>query len=104
MSNYYSDYKGSDSNGTGIGSTPSAYGDKYPLARPVASYGTILPASAVTATPSLEQPSGHNESVTTTSANESNSATGVPGFEGAFAVAGFVIAALVLFGKKYRVK
>ena len=30
MSNYYSDYKGNDSNGTGIGSTPSSYGDKYP--------------------------------------------------------------------------
>ena len=30
MSNYYSDYKGNDSNGTGIGSTPSSYGDKSP--------------------------------------------------------------------------
>jgi len=30
MGNYYSDYNGSTSNGTGIGSTPSAYGDKYP--------------------------------------------------------------------------
>jgi len=55
MSNYYSDYKGTDSNGNGIGTTSSAYGDKYPLVQPVANYGNIIPASAVTPTPSPQQ-------------------------------------------------
>jgi parallel beta-helix repeat protein len=98
--NYYSDYKGTDSNGTGIGSTPSAYGDKYPLIQPVASYGTIVPASAVTSTPSSGQPSGQNLSTTTTSGTQSNAGTGLPGFEGAYAVAGFAIVALVLLSKR----
>jgi parallel beta-helix repeat protein len=102
MSNYYSDYKGTDSNGTGIGSTPSAYGDKYPLIQPVASYGTILNASAVTSAPSSGQPS--SQSATTTSGNQSNTGTGLPGFDAAYAVAGFAIAAIVLLGKRYRAK
>ncbi len=55
MGNYYSDYAGSDSNGTGVGSTPSAYGDTYPLIQPFERYelaGTpslaTLPARATT--------------------------------------------------------
>ena len=100
MGNYYSDYKGTDSNGTGIGSMPSAYGDKYPLVQPVASYGTVLPASAVTSTPSSGQPSGQNLSTTTTSGTQSNAGTGLPGFEGAYAVAGIAIVALVLLSKR----
>ena len=104
MGNYYSDYKGTDSNGTGIGSTPSAYGDKYPLIQPVASYGTIVPASAVTSTPSSGQPSSQSQSTSTTSGNRSNTGTGLPGFEGAYAAAGFAIAALALLGKRYRAK
>jgi parallel beta-helix repeat protein len=55
MGNYYSDYKGTDSNGSGIGTKPSAYGDKYPLVQPFANYGNILPASAVTPTPSPQR-------------------------------------------------
>ncbi len=101
MSNYYSDYKGSDSNGTGIGNTPSAYGDKYPLIRPIASYGTIIPASAVTATPSPSLSSGQNESTTATS-NQSSNGTGLPGFETLYAVAGLLIAALVVLLKHHR--
>jgi parallel beta-helix repeat protein len=104
MSNYYSDYTGTDANGTGIGSPPSAYGDKYPLLQSVASYGNIIPASAVTPTPSSGQPSGQNESVTTSSGNQSNTGTLLPGFEASYAVAGFAIAALVLLGKRYRAK
>ncbi|MGZ4941721.1 MAG: right-handed parallel beta-helix repeat-containing protein, partial [Halobacteriota archaeon] len=53
MGNYYSDYKGSDSNGTGIGSTPSTNGDTYPLMQPFENYEltgtpspTTLPTSA----------------------------------------------------------
>ena len=101
MSNYYSDYKGTDANGTGIGSTPSSYGDKYPLIRPIASYGTIIPASAVTPTPSPSLSSGLNESTTATS-NQSSNGTGLPGFEAPYGVAGLLIAALVVVLKHHR--
>ena len=101
MSNYYSDYKGNDSNGTGIGSTPSAYGDKYPLVQPVASYGTIMPASAVTATTSSSLSNSQNASRIATS-NQSSTGTGLPGFETPYAVAGLLIAALVVLLKRRR--
>jgi parallel beta-helix repeat protein len=100
MSNYYFDYKGTDSNGTGIGDTPSAYGDKYPLVQTVASYGKIIPASAVTSTPS----STATSTSTSTSGNQSASGTKLPGFEVASAVAGLTIAVLVLLGRKNRAK
>ncbi len=48
MSNYYSDYNGSDANGTGIGSPASVYGDKYPLVQPFEKYTNIGAASAAT--------------------------------------------------------
>jgi parallel beta-helix repeat protein len=100
MSNYYSDYKGADSNGTGIGSTPSSYGDKYPLMRPIASYGTIIPASAVTPTSSPSLSSGLNES-TIAAVNQSSNGTALPGFEMLYAVAGLLIAALVILLKHH---
>ena len=101
MSNYYSDYKGNDSNGTGIGSTPSSYGDKYPLMQPISSYGTIILASAVTPTPSTSSSSGLNQSTTATF-NQSSNGTGLPGFEAPYAVAGLLIAALVVLLKHRR--
>jgi len=101
MSNYHSDYKGNDSNGTGIGSTPSSYGEKYPLMRPIASYGTIIPASAVTPTPPTSVSSGLNESTSATS-NQSSNGTGLPGFETPYAVAALLIAALVVLLKHRR--
>jgi parallel beta-helix repeat protein len=100
MSNYYSDYKGTDVNGTEIGSTPSAYGDKYPLVQSVASYGNIIPASAVTPTPS---PTSTSTS-TATSGNQSASGTKLPGFEVVSAVAGLSIAVLLLLGRKNRTR
>jgi PGF-CTERM protein len=100
MGNYYSDYNGTASNGTGIGSTPSAYGDKYPLVQPVASYGTIVPASAAT-TASSGQPSSQNQTATTT-AGQSSTGTGLPGFEALYAVVGLLIAALVVVLKHHR--
>ncbi len=102
MSNYYSDYKGTDSNGTGIGDTPSAYGDKYPLVQTVASYGKIIPASAVTPTPSST--ATPTSTSTSTSGNQSASGTKLPGFEVASAVAGLTIAVLMLLGRKNRAK
>jgi hypothetical protein len=101
MSNYYSDYKGSDANGTGIGSTPSAYGDKNPLVQPVTSYGNIIPVSAVTSTASPSASNAQNTSMTATS-NQSRTGTGLPGFEALYAVAGFLIAALVVLLKHHR--
>jgi len=76
MSNYYSDYKGTDVNGTGVGSTPSTYGDQFPLVQPVQNYGTIIPLIAVTPTPTL-QPSTQ----TGTSDNQSVSGIQVPSFQ-----------------------
>ena len=75
MSNYYSDYKGTDVNGTGIGSTPSTFGDMFPLVQSVTSYGTIIPVSAVTPTPSPQ-----SENSTTVSDNQSISGIQVPSF------------------------
>ena len=93
MGNYYSDYNGTVSNGTGIGNTPSAYGDKYPLIQPVASYG--FSAGATSAGP------GSSQTATTTVGQNSN-ATGLPGFEALYAVAGLLIAALVVMLKQHR--
>jgi parallel beta-helix repeat protein len=99
MSNFYSDYTGTDANGTGIGSTPSAYGDKFPLIQSVTSYGTIIPVSAVTPTPSPQ-----SENSTTVSNNQSISGIQVPSFPGfevlsiivVFAVVGLAIAYFIL--------
>jgi parallel beta-helix repeat protein len=99
MSNFYSDYTGTDTNGTGIGSTPSAYGDKFPLIQSVTSYGTIIPVSAVTPTPSPQ-----SENSTSVSDNQSVSGIQVPSFPGfaaifivvVFAVVGLAIAFFIL--------
>jgi hypothetical protein len=75
LSNFYSDYTGTDANGTGIGSTPSAFGDMFPLVQSLTSYGTIIPVSAVTPTPSPQ-----SENSTTVSDNQSISGIQVPSF------------------------
>jgi len=97
MSNYYSNYNGTAVNGTGIGSTPSAYGDKYPLVQPVASYGTVVPANTLTSTSSA----GQNQSARAAVGNPSTG-TAVPGFEALYTVAGLLIAALVVTIKRRR--
>jgi parallel beta-helix repeat protein len=99
MSNYYSNYNGTEVNGTGIGSTSSAYGDKFPLIKPVANYGNITPLSAVTPTPTPTlQQTTHSESA------GNQSASGTPGFDAAFAVVGLIIAFFVLLGQKNRAR
>jgi len=90
MSNYYSDYKGTDVNGTGIGSTPSTYGDQFPLIQSVTSYGTIIPVSAVTPTPSPQ-----SENSTTISDNQSISGIRVPSFSSVEALSIVVVCAVV---------
>jgi len=99
MSNYYSDYKGTDTNGNGIGSTPSVYGDKYPLIQSVASYG-LTPVGAVTPTPSPTL------TLTSTATSGDQSAGGItlPGLQVMFALGGFAIAGLVMFGWKVSSK
>jgi len=91
MSNFYSDYTGTDANGAGIGSAPSAYGDKFPLMKSVASYGTIIPVSAVTPTPSPQ-----SENSTTVSENQSISETQVLGLSAIFLVAIFAVVGLAI--------
>ena len=93
MSNYYSDYKGSDRNGDGIGTTPSAYGDKYPLVRPFEDYGAISVAGAATPTPHARQPTTAGVQA---SATAGQSPTHVPGFEAGSALAAMVAIAFVL--------
>jgi len=90
MSNFYSDYTGTDANGTGIGSTPSAYGDKFPLIQSVTSYGTIIPVSAVTPTPSPQ-----SENSTTVSDNQSISGIQIPSFPSFEALSIVVVCAVV---------
>jgi len=90
MSNYYSDYKGTDVNGTGIGSTPSTYGDQFPLIQSVTSYGTIIPVSTVTPTPSPQ-----SENSTTVSDNQSISGIQVPSFPSLEALSIVVVCAVV---------
>jgi parallel beta-helix repeat protein len=72
MSNYYSDYKGSDANGAGIGSPASVYGDKYPLVQPFEKYTNIAVTNATSAS---KQPS----KLTSTAAQTSTPGFGVEG-------------------------
>jgi nitrous oxidase accessory protein len=70
MGNYFSDYKGSDANGTGIGSPASVYGDKYPLVQPFEKYtniGVTNAATTTTASTASTQPSNLTSAAAQTS-------------------------------------
>ena len=98
MSNYYSDYKGSDANGTGIGSPPSAYGDKYPLVQPFEKYTDIGAASAASSSTTASTASTQPSNLTSAAAQ-----TSTPGFgvEGAF-LAIALIASVLAYSRARR--
>ncbi len=81
MGNYFSDYKGSDANGTGIGSPASVSGDKYPLVQPFEKYTNIGVTNAASSSPSASTASAQSSNLTSAA-----SQTSTPGFgvEGAF--------------------
>jgi nitrous oxidase accessory protein len=82
MGNYYSDYKGSDVNGTGIGSPASVNGDKYPIVQQFEKYTNI----SVTNTASSSTTATSTASTETTNITSAAAQTSTPGFgvEGAF--------------------
>jgi len=97
MGNYFSDYKGSDANGTGIGSPASVYGDKYPLVQPFEKYtniGVTNAATTTTASTASTQPSNLTSAAAQTS---------TPGFgvEGAF-LAIALIASVLAYSRARR--
>jgi len=98
LSNYYSDYKGTDVNGTGIGSTLSAYGDNYPLVQPFEKYTNIGAASAATIATTTSTASTQPSNLTSAAAQ-----TSTPGFgvEGAF-LAIALIASVLAYSRARR--
>lgn len=82
MGNYYSDYKGSDVNGTGVGSPASANGDKNPLVQQFENYTNI----SVTNTALSSTTTSSTASTQTTNVTNAAAQTSTPGFgvEGAF--------------------
>ncbi len=105
MSNYHSDYNGADANGDGIGDTPSAYGEQYPLMQPFERYGAISVASTATPTPTASTgPIAQNESTVSVVGAQNSSALTLPGFQAWYAAVVLLVAAFVLLGvviKKY---
>jgi hypothetical protein len=97
MSNYYSDYKGSDANGTGIGSPASAYGDKYPLVQPFEKYTNIGGASAATTSTTTSTASTQQSNLTSAAAQ-----TSTPGFDMGAAFLAITLAAFVLAYSRVR--
>jgi parallel beta-helix repeat protein len=81
MGNYFSDYKGSDANGTGIGSAASVSGDKYPLVQPFEKYTDIGVTNAASSSTTASTASTQSSNLTSAA-----SQTSTPGFgvEGAF--------------------
>ncbi len=95
MGNYYSDYRGTDREGNGIGDTVYPIGDSYPLVKPVAQYEPIRsePTSTQTSTANSTD-TNHNSS--TQSDQHAESTAKVPGFEIGYAILGATMAALIV--------
>ncbi|MGZ5521326.1 MAG: NosD domain-containing protein, partial [Halobacteriota archaeon] len=105
MGNYFSDYKGSDANGTGIGSPASVSGDKYPLVQPFEKYTNI---GAATVGPSSTSATSFTSASTTSKqpSNLTNAAvqTSTPGFgvEGAFLAIALIASILAYSRVRHR--
>jgi parallel beta-helix repeat protein len=99
MGNYYSDYKGSDVNGTGIGSPASANGDKYPLVQQFEKYTNV----SVSNTASSSTTATSTASTQTTNITSAAAQTSTPGFgiEGAF-LAIVLIASILAYSRIRR--
>jgi nitrous oxidase accessory protein len=103
MGNYFSDYKGSDVNGTGIGSPASVHGDNYPLVQPIENYTNIGAASAATTSVTT---SPTTSTTSTQPSNLTNAAvqTSTPGFgvEGAFLAIALIASILAYSRVRHR--
>jgi len=99
MGNYFSDYKGSDANGTGIGSPASVYGDKYPLVQPFEKYTNIGVTNAATTTATASTASTQSSNLTSAAAQ-----TSTPGFgvEGAFLAIALIASVLAYSRVRHR--
>ncbi len=94
MGNYYSDYRGVDRNGNGIGDTVYPIGDGHPLVKPVEQYGTIRDESAPTSDIAANSTSTtHNSSQQNDPQNETKVTP--LGLEAEYAILGIVVAALI---------
>ncbi len=80
MGNYYSDYKGSDVNETGIGSPASVNGDKYPLVQQFEKYTNISVTNAASSsTTTTSTTSTQPTNITSAAAQTSTPGFGVEG-------------------------
>ena len=94
MGNYYSDYRGTDRNGNGIGDTVYPIGDGHPLVKPVEQYGTIRDESGSTSVAAVSNVStAHNSSQQSDPQNGTKVTT--LGLEAEYAILGVAIAASI---------
>jgi parallel beta-helix repeat protein len=105
MGNYYSDYKGSDVNGTGIGSPASANGDKHPLIQQFEKYTNISVTNAASSSTTTSSTTSITSTISTQQTNLTNptAQTSTPGFglEGAFSAIALV-ASILAFSRIRR--
>ncbi len=104
MGNYYSDYKGSDSNGTGIGSPAAGNGDKFPLVQPVEKY-TNIGSGAATQPASSPTPPAQSSAVSaneTTNLSNSAAQASTPGFDVGMAFLSIGLVAFILISLRIR--
>ncbi len=104
MGNYYSDYKGSDVNGTGIGSPAYVNGDKYPLVQQFEKYTNIsVTNTASSSTTNTTTTAISTVSTQTTNVTSAAAQTSTPGFrsEGAF-LAIMLVASILAYSQIRR--
>jgi nitrous oxidase accessory protein len=98
MGNYYSDYTGSDANGTGIASPASVSGDKYPLVQPFENYTNIGATNAASSSSTTSTASTQPANLTSAAAQTSTPGFGVEGALLAIAL----IASVLMYSRARR--